>query len=77
MHIEPGLVDGSKIVLSYATAATSAVFAAKLAYEHIRTDGLASLIARSVIATVLVFVFFEVFPHMPVGIRPACFVGDS
>jgi hypothetical protein len=68
MHIEPGLVDGSKIVLSYATAATSAAYAAKLAYDHIRIDGLPSLIVRSLVATVLVFVFFEVFPHVPVGV---------
>ncbi len=68
MHIEPGLVDSTKIVLSYATAATSAVYAAKLAYDHIRIDGLPSLVLRSVIASVLVFVFFELFPHMPVGV---------
>jgi hypothetical protein len=68
MHIEPGLVDSTKIVLSYATAATSAAYAAKLAYDHFRLDGLPSLILRSAIATVLVFVFFEVFPHMPVGV---------
>lgn len=68
MHIEPGLVDSTKIVLSYATAATGAAFAAKLAFEHVRVDGLPSLILRGAIATVLVFVFFEVFPHVPVGV---------
>jgi hypothetical protein len=68
MHIEPGLVDSTKIVLSYATAATGVAFAARVAFQHIRIEGLPSLVLRSAIATVLVFVFFEVFPHMPVGV---------
>ncbi len=68
MHIEPGLVDGGKILLSYATAAGVGAFTLKLASETIREGGALSLLARSVATTALVFCFFEVFPHYPVGV---------
>ena len=69
MHIEPGVVDGAKIALSYATAVGSAGLVAKLALDTIRNDGgIAALAVRSVISTLLVFCFFEVLPHYPVGV---------
>jgi ABC-type Co2+ transport system permease subunit len=69
MHIEPGVVDGAKIALSYATAAGAAGLVAKLALDTIRNDGgIAALAVRSVISTLLVFCFFEVLPHYPVGV---------
>jgi hypothetical protein len=68
MHMEAGIVDGSKIVLSYATAIACAIYAAKLSLDHIGQEGVASLLLRSSIATALVFIFFEVFPHAPVGV---------
>lgn len=68
MHIEPGIVDGTKIVLSYATATACTLYAGRLSLTHIRQEGVASLLLRSVIAAALVFVFFEVFPHAPVGV---------
>lgn len=68
MHIEPGLVDGAKIVLSYATAAASLGIAAKLAANTVRESGFISLVLRSAIATALVFTFFELLPHAPVGV---------
>ncbi|RPH67918.1 MAG: cobalt transporter, partial [Hyphomicrobiales bacterium] len=69
MHIEPGVVDGAKIVLSYATAAASFGLAAKMAMDTIRKDGgMAALLTRSVITTALVFSFFELLPHYPVGV---------
>lgn len=68
MHIEPGLVDGAKIVLSYATAAASLGIAAKLAADTVRDSGITALALRSAIATVLVFSFFELLPHHPVGV---------
>ena len=39
MHIEPGIVDGTKIVLSYATAAAAGGYALKLAAETVREQG--------------------------------------
>jgi ABC-type Co2+ transport system permease subunit len=68
MHIEPGVVDGAKIVLSYATAAMSFGLTGKLALDTIRKEGVAALALRSVATTALVFGFFEVLPHYPVGV---------
>lgn len=68
MHIEPGIVTGAKIVLSYATAATAGLYTLKTAYDAVREKGLVSLAARSAIATALVFTFFQVLPHYPVGV---------
>lgn len=69
MHIEPGVVDGAKIILSYATAAVSLGLAAKLSADTVRNDGgVTALASRSVVTTALVFCFFEVLPHYPVGV---------
>ena len=68
MHIEPGIVDGSKIVLSYATAGLSGLCALGLASREVGERGFMSLVARSVVTTGLVFCFFEVLPHYPVGV---------
>ncbi|WP_421693885.1 energy-coupling factor ABC transporter permease [Aestuariivirga sp.] len=68
MHIEPGVVDGSKIILSYATAVAAFGLAGKMSADSARRDGARALLARSVIATALVFSFFELLPHYPVGV---------
>lgn len=69
MHIEPGVVDGAKMILSYATAAGAFGLAARMARQTIRQDGgVAALALRSVATTALVFSFFEVLPHYPVGV---------
>jgi ABC-type Co2+ transport system permease subunit len=68
MHIEPGLVNEATIVLSYATAAASATYAARLALTDTRLRGAASLAARAGIATVAVFSFFQLLPHTPAGV---------
>ena len=78
MHIEPGVVDGAKIFLSYATAAAAFGLAAKMAKDTIRNDGgVAALAMRSVATTGLVFCFFEVFPHYPVGVSEVHFILGS
>jgi hypothetical protein len=68
MHIEPGLVDDSKIWLSYVTAAGASTYTLKLAWQSVKERGLVSLLARSAATTGLVFTFFEIFPHYPVGV---------
>lgn len=68
MHIEPGLVDGGKIALSYVTAAGAGGYALKLAWDSLRERGAASLVARTAASAALVFCFFEVLPHYPVGV---------
>lgn len=68
MHIEPGLVDTTKILLSYATATTATLYATKLAVDAAHKDGPLALIARACLCIGLVFCFFEVAPHHPVGV---------
>ncbi len=68
MHIEPGIVEGPKIILSYLTASGAGLYAAKVAWDLVKSRGLSALLLRSVATTALVFVFFQVFPHYPVGI---------
>lgn len=68
MHIEPGIVDGAKITLSYATAAGSAGLIGKMAHDAMRAEGAPALALRSLATTALVFSFFEVFPHHAVGV---------
>jgi Cobalt uptake substrate-specific transmembrane region len=77
MHIEPGIVTGAKLVLSYATGAAAAACALKLATETAREQGIVSFAARAVAATVLVFCFFEVLPHFRVGVSEVHFVLGS
>lgn len=69
MHIEPGVVDGAKIVLSYATGAAALGLAAKMSVDTIRSDGgVVALATRSLATIALVFSFFQVLPHYPVGV---------
>ncbi|MCR8724829.1 energy-coupling factor ABC transporter permease [Frigidibacter sp. ROC022] len=68
MHIEPGVVTGAKLLLSYATAAGAGAYALKLGWSAAKERGLPSLVARSAIGTAAVFTFFEVLPHYPVGV---------
>ena len=68
MHIEPGLVADSKIWLSYFTACGAGAYALKATFDTIRDRGLMSLVTRTAATTALVFSFFEVLPHYPVGV---------
>lgn len=68
MHIEPGIVDGAKMALGYATGVAVAVYSLKLAWNSIKKDGAIALGVRSLVATILVFCFFQVFPHYPMGV---------
>ena len=68
MHIEPGIVEGSKILLSYGTAAASLVLGVRQIRQACRQDGVMPLLLRSSVASALVFMFFELFPHVAVGV---------
>jgi ABC-type Co2+ transport system permease subunit len=68
MHIEPGLVDGAKILLSYVTAAAAGAYALRRAWTTLHDQGAASLAMRTTASTALVFSFFEMLPHYPVGV---------
>lgn len=77
MHMEPGIVQGAKIVLSYGTATVSLGIAAKLALDNIKESGMLSMIVKTIITTFLVLMFFEVFPHKPVGVSEVHFILGS
>jgi ABC-type Co2+ transport system permease subunit len=68
MHIEPGVVTGAKIILSYATAAAAGAYALKLAGDAVRESGFGATVLRTALATALTFCSFEVLPHQPVGV---------
>lgn len=68
MHIEPGIIDGAKMALSVGTATIAGGYGLKLVQETVKSSGVASLAARSVIATGAVLAFFQLLPHPPVGV---------
>ncbi len=68
MHIEAGVVQGAKMLLSYGTAAGVIGMGAKLAIDHVKESGALSLLLRTIISTLVVFFCFEVLPHYPVGV---------
>ncbi len=69
MHIEPGVVEGAKLFLGYGTGAASVALAVKMAVDSVRIEGgLGRFLGRSAVTTALVFSFFEILPHVPVGV---------
>lgn len=68
MHIEAGVVQGTKMLFSYGTAAVSFGIAGKLALDTIKNSGAVSFGVKTLISAILVFIFFEVFPHHPIGV---------
>src|SRR5690349_11846726 len=68
MHIEPGMVAEGKMWLSYATAATDGLYGLSLVMAAGKESGVTSVAVRSLVATLLVFCFFEILPHPPVGV---------
>ncbi len=68
MHIEPGVVDGAKLLLSVGTASVACALTGKAIVDTLRSDGASALITRTLMTTFLVFFSFEVLWHHPVGI---------
>jgi ABC-type Co2+ transport system permease subunit len=68
MHIEVGVVQEAKMILSYGTALASFGYLAKQVWAASQEKGWLSLALRSVIASLLVLMFFEALPHHPVGV---------
>ncbi|PJE33060.1 hypothetical protein PSM7751_00444 [Pseudooceanicola marinus] len=77
MHIEPGVVDGAKMILAVATAAGAAGYTAKEVIQDIKAGGALSLLPRTVLAAAGTFVFFELLPHFAVGISEVHFILGS
>ncbi|MCQ0091703.1 energy-coupling factor ABC transporter permease [Roseovarius sp. M141] len=74
MHIEPGVVDGAKMIFAYGTAAAAAGYAVKLIAGDLATHNVASFAVRTVLATIGVFIFFELMPHFAVGVSEVHFI---
>ena len=74
MHIEPGVVDGAKMVFAYGTAAAAGAYTLKLVADDLRARPGLSLPIRSVLAAIGTFVFFEVLPHFSAGISEVHFI---
>lgn len=68
MHIEPGAVDGAKMLLSVATAAASAGVALKMVAAELRERALPAFLARTALATLGTLVCFEILPHFAAGV---------
>ena len=77
MHIEVGVVDSAKMVLSYGTALAAFAYLGKEMINAAKEKGFPSLIFRSVLASLAVLVFFEIFPKQPVGISEVHFILGS
>lgn len=74
MHIEPGVVQGAKMVLAYGTTAAAAGYSLKLIAVDVKARALPSFALRSATATLGVLAFFELLPHFPVGISEVHFI---
>ena len=77
MHIEPEIVTGAKLVLSYATGIAAGGVALKLAVDAVREQGVTSFVVRTVVTTALVFSFFEILPHFRMGVSEVHFILGS
>ena len=77
MHVEPGIVNGAKMALSFATAAGAGTYALKLAFDGLKDKGIASFASRTLLAMASTFTFFQVLPHFPVGVSEVHFILGS
>ncbi len=74
MHIEPGIVSGAKMALAVATAAGVGTLTVKSVFESLKSEPWVGFVFRALLATALVFTFFEILPHYPVGISEVHFI---
>ena len=69
MHIEPGIVNGAKIGLSYLTSAAAVGITFKfIAQSFFRGFSSLGVAFKCILTTLFVFSFFEVLPHYPLGV---------
>lgn len=68
MHIEPHVVTGAKLLLSYATAAGSLGFITKLAWDTTRSTKAFSTAVKSLFCTFIGLVLFQLLPHPSMGV---------
>ncbi len=75
MHIEPGVVNGAKIGLSFLTGAAAIALGLKFLIQQMfnNTSVLVTAV-RCLITTIFVFSFFEVLPQYPLGVSEVHFI---
>ena len=74
MHIEPGVVNGAKIGLSYLTGAGAIALGLKLLIQRMfNSTSVLVTAVRCLITTIFVFSFFEVLPQYPLGVSEVHF----
>ena len=75
MHIEPGVVNGAKIGLSYFTGAAAIAIGLKLLIQRMSNNRSVSVTTiRCLITTIFVFSFFEILPQYPLGVSEVHFI---
>ena len=75
MHIEPGVVNGVKIGLSYITGAAAIALGFKLLIQRMfNSTSVLVTAVRCLITTIFVFSFFEVLPQYPLGVSEVHFI---
>lgn len=77
MHIEPGIVTGAKLLLSYGTAAAAGTYILKLGWENLKQGGIGLPLARTGLAAAAAFTFFQVLPHFQAGVSEVHFILGS
>ena len=79
MHIEPGVVQGAKLLLGFCTALTAFGLILRQCWEFLIQHGLNTLIGRTIFTSVLVFSFFEILPssHKTKGVLLSVWAHDT
>ena len=77
MHIEPGVVNETKMALSYAVAAGAAGLTIKYSIDTLRQSSSTAFVLRLIMAALLTVFFFEVLPKFPVGVSEVHFIFGS
>jgi hypothetical protein len=77
MHIEPGVVNETKMALSYAVAAGAAGLTIKYSIDTLRQSNSTAFALRLIMAALLTVFFFEVLPKFPVGVSEVHFIFGS
>ena len=68
MHIEPGVVQGAKLLPGFGTAITAGGLVLRQCWEFLVQYGLSTLLGRTLCTSLLVFSFFEILLSSPVGV---------
>ena len=77
MHIEPGVVNETKMALSYAVATGVAGLTIKYSIDTLRQSNSTAFVLRFIMAALLTVFFFEVLPKFPVGVSEVHFIFGS